>query len=95
MVAGHQAATHDFWNILGGFDAFISELVIEEAGRGDEIAAEARMRKLKNIESLEIDHDCNVLAKALIHDGAIPPEYGEDALHISVAAVHGIQSIVT
>ena len=47
VVAGHQAATRDFWNRLPDFEAFISELVVEEASKGDEVAAEARLRELE------------------------------------------------
>ncbi len=95
VVAGHQAGTRDFWAKLLEFEAFISELVVEEAGKGDEIAAESRLRELDGIESLEIDPECNELAKHLVRDGAVPAEYAEDALHIAIAAVHEIQSIVT
>ena len=95
VVAGHQAATRAFWDNLSGFEAFISELVVEEASKGDEIAAEARLRQLEGLESLEIDPDCNVLAKHLIQDGAVPAEYADDAAHIAIASVHAVQSIVT
>lgn len=95
VVAGHQAATRDFWSKINEFEAFISELVIDEAGKGDASAAEARLREIENLESLEIDQDCRELAKTLVHDGAIPTKYAEDALHIAIAAVHHIQSIAT
>ena len=94
VVAGHQAATHDFWNRLADYEAFISELVVEEAGKGDEIAAEARLCELEGIESLEIDLECNALARHLVEDRAVPAEYAEDALHIAIASVHAVQSIV-
>jgi predicted nucleic acid-binding protein len=95
VVAGHQAATQDFWQKLAEFEVFISELVVEEAGRGDEVAAESRLRALEDFDFLDIDADSKALAKTLVSDGAIPAEYAEDALHIAVTAVHGIQSIVT
>lgn len=95
VLAGHQVATRDFWNRLTDYEAFISELVVEEAGKGDEVAAEARLRELEGLESLEIDRDCNALARHLVEDGAVPVEYAEDAMHIAIASVHAVQSIVT
>jgi len=95
VVAGHQAVTRDFWKRLADYEAFISELVIEEAGKGDELAAESRLQKLEDFESLEIDSDCRALAKHLIEDGAVPAEYADDAAHIAIASVHAVESIVT
>ncbi len=95
VIAGHQAATRDFWNRLFSFEAFISELVVEEASKGDDIAAEARLRELEGLESLEIDLDCKILAGHLIEDGAVPAEYADDAAHIAIASVHAVDSIVT
>jgi len=95
VVAGHQAATRDFWDNLSDFEAFISELVVEEASKGDEVASEARLQQLESLESLEIDSDCKALAKHLIEDGAVPAEYADDAAHIAIASVHAVDSIVT
>lgn len=95
VIAGHQAATRDFWNRLSDFEAFISELVVEEASKGDEIAAKARLRELESLESLAIDLDCIALAVHLVDDGAVPAEYADDAVHIAIASVHEVQSIVT
>ncbi len=32
VTAGHQAITRDFWDTLGEFDVYISNMVIQEAG---------------------------------------------------------------
>ncbi len=95
VSAGHQMATHDFWDQLPQYDIYLSELVLQEAGRGDERAASARLEALHGIQELEINAECNALAKALVLDGAVPEQYPEDALHIAVASVHSIDVIVT
>ncbi len=95
IIAGHQVATRDFWELLPHFDVFISEPVLKEAGRGDTIAATERLNALAEFSELEIYDACGILATALIEDGVIPSQYPEDALHIAVAAVHGIDIIVT
>lgn len=95
VIAGHQAATRDFWDQLGKHDVFVSQLVLDEASQGDEDAASARMKVLDGVKVLEIDDDCRTLAKQLLKDRAIPSQYPEDALHIAVAAVHEVDTIAT
>ena len=95
IIAGHQLATRDFWELLPQFDSFISELVLEEAGQGDQSASAARLKELEGFKELEINEQCGFLASNLISDGVIPSQYPEDALHIAIAAIHGINIIVT
>ena len=44
---------------------------------------------------LDIDEEARALAEDIIAGKAIPDEYPEDALHIAVAAVNGVQVLVT
>ncbi len=95
VMAGHQATTRDFWDRLPKYEIYISELVLLEVGRGDESAAAARLEAINGFRELEIDEACKALAKALVADRAVPEQYPEDALHIAVASVHSIDTIVT
>jgi hypothetical protein len=95
VVAGHQAATADFWNLLPDYDVFISELVLQEASKGDSNAASRRLQVLEGFKELEINASCKNLAEILIADGAVPEKFPEDALHIAVASVHAVDLIVT
>ena len=95
VIAGHQAATRDFWESLGDYESFISDIVIQEASDGDEIQAKMRLEALKGIQILKIDDIVKVLAKKLMDGRAVPKKCVEDALHIAVAARHGINAIVT
>jgi hypothetical protein len=69
-------------------------LVLEEAGGGDTIAAEKRLEVLKGIPILEISDKAEILANALVA-GPIPENYAEDALHIGLAAVNGMDFLLT
>ena len=64
VVAGHQSATRDFWDRLVEHDVYISELVLQEAGRGDEAMATARLGALSGLAELEVDDDCKALANS-------------------------------
>lgn len=95
IIAGHQIITKDFWEQLDIKNAFISELVLQEASQGDELAAQLRVDAIKNLKELEIDKACKMLAQILLDENVIPKEFPEDALHIAVAAVHNMDVIVT
>ena len=95
VIVGHQVVTKDFWKNLDTENTFISELVLQEAAKGDAEAAKMRIEAIENLKELAIDEDCNRLATLLIENKAIPKKFPEDALHIAVAAVHNMDAIVT
>jgi len=95
VVAGYQASTRDFWDILVSFDAYISDLVIRESSQGDCVMAQKRLEALADYPVLEIDDEIKALAKILLTNKSIPEQYPEDALHIAIAAKHGMDFIVT
>jgi predicted nucleic acid-binding protein len=96
MIAGHQEATRELWpKLTSEYEAYVSALVYEEAGRGDRDQAQLRLAALKSFPMLDIDDDARSLAEKIIADGGIPAEYPEDALHIAVAAVNGVDVLVT
>ncbi len=66
VTAGHQVVTRDFWDQLDSKNVFISELVLQEAGKGDKLAAKARLNAIECFKELEIDDECKELAKVLI-----------------------------
>ncbi len=95
VMAGHQLATADFWARIKDYDVFVSELVLQEAGKGDPDAAARRLEVLTGLKELEINVACKELARVLIENGAVPEKFPEDALHIATAAVHAVDLIVT
>ncbi len=95
VTAGHQAITSDFWDALSEFDVYISDLVIQEAGAGDASQAKQRLCALTGFPLLEIGDRTKSLARALLDGKAVPEGSLEDAVHIAVAAVNGIDAIVT
>ncbi len=95
VVAAHQASTQDFWNHLNDYSVFISDIVIQEASKGDEVQAKLRREMLDEFQVLAIDDEIKELAKQLLTDKAIPEKCPEDALHIAVAAANGMDVIVT
>ena len=96
MIAGHQKATRELWPKLSSvYETYVSALVYEEAGRGDPGQAKMRLAAVRPFRMLDIDEDARMLAEKIIAGGGIPAEYPEDALHIAVAAVNGMDVLLT
>ncbi len=96
VTSARQAITIEWWETYRDlFDVFISELVLEEIGTGDLQAASNRLAIVENIPVLVATDSAKELAKALIVENAISASSAEDALHISIAAVQGIDFLLT
>lgn len=96
IAAARQSETADWWDSRRGeFDLCISRLVVAEAGRGDRNAAARRLAALEGLEVLPLTDEAIDLAKALIREGGLPEKALDDALHIAIAAVQGIDYLLT
>lgn len=96
IVAGHQQITHEWWQtVRPRFTTVSSQLVVREAGAGDAEAAASRLAFTSGIALLEISEEALALAQALLLNKAIPQEFPEDALHVAVAVVNGIEYLLT
>ena len=96
LVASRQKITRDWWRYaLGAFQLVASELVHREASAGDDQAIQARLEALKALPVLAVSQRAEDFARALVAGGAVPPTEPEDALHIALAVVNGIEYLVT
>jgi hypothetical protein len=77
------------------YEAFISALVYEEARRGDPAKARMRLEAIKPFPMLDVDDEARDLAARIVAAGGVPQAYPEDALHVAVAAVNGMDLLVT
>lgn len=96
FVAARQQITRDWWlNEAPRFESFISQLVLEECAHGDPTAAAERLEVIKELDLLEATDEVDDLADALISGKAVPASEPRDALHIAIAAVHGVDYLLT
>ena len=96
VTAAHQQVTHDWWETRRrDFDLFVSGVVIEEASAGDESAAARRLDVVANLPLLALTDEVTDFAEKLVKRGAILREKGEDALHVAVAVIHGMDYLLT
>src|SRR5208283_3233755 len=96
LAAAWQKVTVDWWDTQRDrFDLFASDVVIEEALRGDDIAAAGRLEALAGIPLLAITDEVLGLSEALIKAGGLPQKAIGDSLHIALSAVHGIDYLLS
>ena len=95
-VAAHQQATQDWWrDRRGAFDLYASQLVFQEASRGDEEAAKSRTGKLSRIVLLDATDEALALTETIVQRGLIPRAVAEDAAHIAIATANGMDYLLT
>ena len=96
IVVGRQEITREIWPFLiEQFDCYISALVREEIERGDPEAASNRLAVLTDMATLTISNEARDLVRAIVEHGLMPRQFTEDALHIAIAAMHGVDYVLT
>lgn len=96
IIAGHQQTTQEWWATAAErFELVASELVVRECSAGDPSAATERLQALDGLTMVAITETAEQLSDALIEGHAVPVSHPEDALHIAVAVVNGLQYLVT
>jgi len=95
-VAANQLSTREWWDLhRPNFDVFISQFVIDECFQGDSTAADERRLYLQDIPVLDTNLEVEKLSEVISDVLQIPAKARIDAFHIAVAAVHGIQFLLT
>ena len=96
ITAAHQQSTQEWWDRRRDkFDVFVSQIVIQEAGEGDEDAITRRLGAIENIAQIEVQPQAVSLAQSLMADGLVPEKAAADALHIAIATVQGMDYLLT
>ena len=96
IIAGHQQVTRDWWERRrGDFQIYISQFVLDEVSAGDPAAARERLKVLHSLPLLDIAPEVAELTSGILISGKIPRKAATDAAHIAIAAVHGMDFLVT
>jgi len=92
----NQNTTIEWWeSCRPKFEIYISEFVVAEASQGHPEAATRRLTAIEKIPELDVTEKVRQLGRALVADGPIPKGAEIDAYHISVAAVNGMDYLLT
>lgn len=96
IVAAHQQVTEDWWLLRqSDFEFFVSQSVVAEAAAGDPDAARSRLAAIESVALLDINAEVEELASGLLATEIVPRKASEDAVHIAVATVHGMDYLLT
>jgi len=77
------------------YEAVTSQLVIDEASLGDPDAAKRRLAMLDGIPILPANLDADSVADEIISRSMMPAIARLDALHVAIAALAGVQYLLT
>lgn len=95
-IAANQQTTREWWDHhRQRFDLLVSRFVLDECSEGDPVAAQERLAYVQGIPLLEIPDEVNALASSLRSGVPLPDKAAMDALHIAVAAVNGVDYLLT
>ena len=91
-----QVSTQTWWSLMRPkFALYASMLVLDEAARGDETAAQKRVEVLDALTLLPVTREMECLAERLLAATAVPRTSYEDAVHIAAATVSGMDYLLT
>jgi hypothetical protein len=92
LVAAHQQLTVVWWDEQRTrYELFTSQVVVAEARAGNPDAAQRRLAVLARLPLLDVTDAAIALATLLLTGQALPAQAAQDALHLAVACVHGMQ----
>ena len=96
LMAGKLAATKKWWRLRrNDFELFVSQLVLDEAARGDARAARRRSTIVSRLPLLPITTEAIELAMKIQAEHLLPPGANDDVLHIATATVNEAHFLLT
>lgn len=92
----HQKLTQEWWERRRNlFNLYVSELVVDEAGRGNDAEARVRLSFVEALPILRVSEQANQLAAAILRSAALPAKAAADAAHIAIATVNAMDFLIT
>ncbi len=97
IFRARQELTRSWWNEKRSkYQLVISELVLDEAGAGDDEAAAERLQLLEGIPILDADDPAiRTVAYELLARHLLPEKARSDAQYVAIATVHAIDYLLT
>lgn len=82
---------------LENFEAFVSDIVFNELNKTKEPKRSALLKLLSNCPSvtLKSDEETADLAEIYVKEKIIPEKFINDALHIAIASVNGLDIVIS
>jgi len=91
-----QIQARRWWDeVRFSFDLYTSQIVLDEAALGDPVAAVERLEMLRELDLVDVNNDVRRIAAEILARSLMPQIAATDALHVAVAAVAGIDYLLT
>ncbi len=96
VVLGNQELTREWWaDRRADYELFVSEVVVGEAAIGDADLARQRVKLCDDLQLLAVSDEAERLAPLLLKAAGMARNAETDALHVAVAAVHGMDYLLS
>lgn len=95
IISARQEWTRHWWERRSRWDLFISPLVLDEISQGDSDASGMRLEIADGLPTIEYTNETTRLADLLVKKTLVPASSHADALHLALAAVHGMDFLIT
>jgi hypothetical protein len=96
VTARMQDITLRWWNSWRTqFEIYISDIVLKEITAGNPEAAQKRRTILEHFTELESDGESRALAARIVEVCRLPGQATNDAEHVALAAMHGLDFLLT
>jgi hypothetical protein len=96
VMAANQEVTRTWWDeYRHDYELYVSGVVRQEASSGDEDAVRRRLEVIDSVQELEVPEEAQRLAEQLVMGVPLPQKADVDALHIAVAAINGMDYLLT
>ncbi|MFM7788749.1 MAG: type II toxin-antitoxin system VapC family toxin [Microcystis panniformis] len=96
ILAANIKTTQDWWDeYSSSLVLYVSEIVEDEASRGDSTIATQRQNLLQSLIFLDLTEEAIALAQEFLQQSNLPPKASNDALHMALATVYGLDYLLT
>lgn len=96
ILMANLETTREWWETRRNqFILYISQIVLDEVARGDVEIAAKRLELLRDFPLLVVNEAVQNLAVQFLAKSNLPSKASDDALHIAVATVYGLDYLLT
>jgi predicted nucleic acid-binding protein len=90
-----QILTQELWESLNNYEVFISATVLEEINDAGSPLKESLLKMVSYFKVLEVTDEVENLANQYVANGIFPSKYADDAIHVALASVNGINYLLS
>jgi len=81
VINANQQLAQEWWESRQNFELFVSQLVVDEASKGDAAFAQKRLDLIKDLPLIDFNADAKNLAKEILRQNVLPAKAALDVFH--------------